>query len=418
MKKPSILFVINTLGQAGAETALISMLNKINPEEYEVYLYVLLGQGELFDRIPSYVHLINRQYSTYSVLSRQGLIRISLRVLHRGLRHFSFVTWLPYFIRNYRLMKKKSRVQLDKLLWKLLADGSRRFRKEYDLAISFIEGASTYYVGRHVKAKHKIAYVHVDYGLAGYTTDLDGDVYDHFDEVYAISDEVKKGFLSVHPECLQKTRVFHNILDQAGIRRMANEGEGFDDDYDGIRLLTVGRLNVQKAYEVAIEALRIVRSYGYEVRWYAMGEGSMREDYQRKIIQNGLKDDFILMGRRENPYPYYRTCDIYVHATRFEGKSIAVQEAQTLGCPIIVSNVNGNREQVENGIDGLICALKPQAVAESIIYMIENPKDRKRMGDAAWGKELEHAQELQALLRKAKGDTRVEEGLINHYSGI
>ena len=398
--------------------ALISMLRKIDPEKYDISLYVLLGQGELFDRVPDYVHILNRQYSTHSVLSVKGLVQIGLRVIHRALRHFSLITWLPYFIKNYGIMRKKKRVQLDKLLWKLLADGSRRFRKEYDMAVSFIEGASTYYVGRHVKAKHKIAYVHVDYALAGYTTDLDGDVYERFNEVYAISDEVKKGFLKVHPECAEKTQVFHNILDQANIRKLSMEGPGFDDDFDGLRLLTVGRLNVQKAYEIAIEALALVREAGYNVRWYAMGEGSMREDYERKIIKRGLKDDFILMGKRDNPYPYYRTCDIYVHATRFEGKSIAVQEAQTLGCPIIVSDVNGNREQVENGVDGLICALNPRAVANAIIYMIENAKERTRMGDTARLKELEHANELQALLEKAKGEQNVEEGFVNYYTGV
>ncbi|MBE5908990.1 MAG: glycosyltransferase [Lachnospiraceae bacterium] len=300
-------------------------------------------------------------------------------------------------------MRRAGRVQPDKLLWKLLADGARRFQKEYDLAVSFIEGGSTYYVANHVHAKHKIAYVHVDYAMAGYNTQLDEGVYDKIDEIYAVSDEVRKGFLAVHPECLPKMRVFHNILDRKSILKMSMQGSSFEDDYDGFRILTVGRLNVQKAYEIAIEALALVRSHGYEVRWYAMGEGVMREDLERKIAQHGLRDSFILMGKRSNPYPYYRDCDLYVHATRFEGKSIAVQEAQILGCPIIVSDVNGNREQVSHGIDGLICALNPKAVAESIEFMIENPEARTRMGEAACHKELEHDKELEDFLDKIKG---------------
>ena len=162
-------------------------------------------------------------------------------------------------------------------------------------------------------------------------------------------------------------------------------------------------MNVQKAYEIAIQALALLRSHGYAVRWYAMGEGVMREDLERKIAQHNLQDSFILMGKRSNPYPYYRDRDLYVHATRFEGKSIAVQEAQILGCPIIVSDVNGNREQVNHGIDGLICDLNPRAVAEAIEFMIENPEARARMGEAACHKELEHDQELEDFLDKIKG---------------
>ncbi|MBQ5386694.1 MAG: glycosyltransferase [Lachnospiraceae bacterium] len=416
--KSSILFVMNTMGQAGAETALVSMLQKIDPREYDIDLYVMLGQGEMFDRVPRYVKVINRLYTNHSVLSAKGHIGLAARTLHRAFRNGAIFGWLPYAHKNYWAMRRAGRVQPEKLLWKLLADGARRLPQEYDLAVSFIEGASTYYVANHVKAKHKIAYVHVDYGMAGYTAELDRGAYDSIDEIYAVSDEVRNAFLQVHPECLAKMRVFHNILDRKSILKMAMKDSGFDDDYQGFRILTVGRLNVQKAYEIAIQALAIVRSHGHEARWYAMGEGVMREDLERKIAQNGLKDSFILMGKRSNPYPYYWECDLYVHATRFEGKSIAVQEAQILGCPIIVSDVNGNREQVSHGMDGLICDLNPRAVAEAIEFMIENPEARARMGEAACHKKLEHDQELEDLLKKLKGQEDDEEGSIDHYPGL
>ena len=70
MKK--ILFVINTLGGAGAEKALIELLKRFSPEEYEVSLYVLLEQGELIHQIPSYVTILNHEYVDASVLSEEG----------------------------------------------------------------------------------------------------------------------------------------------------------------------------------------------------------------------------------------------------------------------------------------------------------------------------------------------------------
>ena len=61
MKK--VLFVINTMGYGGAEKALIELLKKLDPDQYEISLYVLLSQGELLSQIPSYVKLMNTNYS-------------------------------------------------------------------------------------------------------------------------------------------------------------------------------------------------------------------------------------------------------------------------------------------------------------------------------------------------------------------
>ena len=70
MKK--ILFVINTLGGAGAETALLELLRSLSPREYEISLFVLLNQGEMVDQLPSHVRLLNADFCRESVLGREG----------------------------------------------------------------------------------------------------------------------------------------------------------------------------------------------------------------------------------------------------------------------------------------------------------------------------------------------------------
>ena len=67
-----------------------------------------------------------------------------------------------------------------------------------------------------------------------------------------------------------------------------------------------------------------------------------------------------------------KQADIYVHASRFEGKSIAIQEAQILGKPMVVSDCSGNREQVCHGKDGLMCGLTPDSLAENIMLLLED----------------------------------------------
>ncbi len=187
------------------------------------------------------------------------------------------------------------------------------------------------------------------------------------------------------------------MIDREKILRLGEESGGFSDDYEGVRLLTVGRLIRQKAYDVAIEAMKILKDEGRKVRWYVLGEGDQRKSLEKKIALLGLSEDFRLLGETDNPYPYYRQADLYVHATRYEGKSIAIQEAQILGCAVIASDCNGNREQITDGVDGILCELSPKAVAESIAMLCRDEEKRKRYGTMAQAKTVTGKQELQLI---------------------
>ena len=138
----------------------------------------------------------------------------------------------------------------------------------------------------------------------------------------------------------------------------------------------------------------ILKEKKYDIRWYVLGEGELRKVLTKKIQELGLEKDFLLLGQQDNPYPYYAQTDLYVHATRYEGKSIAVQEAQTLGCAVIASDCNGNLEQIEDGEDGVLCELTPQAVAEKIEELYLNEEKRKQLGEKARIKDISCEREL------------------------
>ena len=401
MKK--LLFVINTLGQAGAETALLSLLNSMDREAYEISLYVLMGQGEMVHRLPEGVTLLNKTYQDASVLSSEGRKYIRKTVLHALFAKGNFIRLFPYMLKNACRMLQRGGLLADKLLWRALSDSGMQLTQEYDLAVSYLEGGSAYYVADHVKAKKKAAFIHVDYEKAGYTRALDKDCYLKFDRIFTVSDEVRKAFLTAYPELADQTEIFHNILNRDGILQRAAEGQGFSDTYDGLRILSVGRLTTQKAFEISIEAMKLLKDAGEQVRWYVLGEGDQRKKLTEKIAELGLKGDFLLPGARENPYPYMREADIYVHASRFEGKSIAIQEAQILGKPIVVSDCSGNREQVIPDVDGLMCDLSPESLCRSIQRLIRDASFREKLGKAAAAKNQDAQSEIQKLLSILKG---------------
>ncbi|MBR2055101.1 MAG: glycosyltransferase, partial [Clostridia bacterium] len=169
--KKQVLFVINTMGRAGAETALINLMNKLlSLKEYELSLYTIIPRGELFARVPEEVHILNKSFSSESVLSLSGRLAIVKQTFCAFFRKFTGFRLLPSILRNIREQKKETgHIQPDKALWRLLAAAAPAQEREYDLAIAYIEGASAYYLADKVKAKKKCAFIHIDYQKAGYT---------------------------------------------------------------------------------------------------------------------------------------------------------------------------------------------------------------------------------------------------------
>lgn len=396
MKK--VLFVINTMGRAGAEMALLELLRCLEKEELELSLFVLTGQGEMLKEVQEGVCIRNRRLDECSVLTAQGKRHLMKTVCKRMLSRGTVFRLFPHLVTQLFGMVRKKRVLPDKLLWRVLSDGAERLEEHYDLAVAYIEGGSTYYVMDHVRATKKAAFFHVDYGRAGYTRKLDKECYLGYDKVFTVSDEVKTAFLTAYPECEKKTEVFHNLINRERILQMAEQPGGFSDEFDGFRILTVGRLTEQKDFAQSVKAMKLLKDKGIRARWYILGEGEQRPELEGMIKKLGLEQDFFLPGMTENPYCYMRQADIYVHATRFEGKSIAIQEAQVLGCPILVSDCSGNREQVEHGVDGLLCDMTPEAICEGVLELLTKEDKRNQFGEMAAKRQMTERKETEKLL--------------------
>lgn len=381
--KKRLLLVVNTMGRAGAETLLLQVLRSVHDASYEVYLYALIGQGELFGRLPDYVNVLNPRPSTMSVLSGRGRRRMAGAVLRAFVRNGGLCHKTVYLVRTLAAMCKKRRIQLDKLLWRVMAEGAVRFPVGFDMAVAWMEGGAAYYVADYVKAEQKAALIHVDYESAGYTRAMDRSCWAAFPVIFTVSGEVKRNFAALYPEYASRLRVFPDMIDLAGIQELAGRGPGFPDGYSGRRLLTVGRLTYQKGYDMALEALDLLKKRGIPVRWYVLGEGEERRALERKRAKLGLTEDFVLLGAVENPYPYYAQADVYVHATRFEGRSVALQEALAMGCAVIVSDCSGNRDEIEDGRNGLLCPFDPAALADCIERLLGDGDLRRKLGSRA-----------------------------------
>lgn len=396
MKK--ILFVINTMGRAGAERALIALMNTLPKEKYEISLLALINRGELFAEVPKHVKCLNKHPDMRSVLSSGGKTALIKTTLSCFFYHLNGFKKIPYLVQNICLQLKKHRLQPDKLLWRIIASGTPAPKERYDLAVAYLEGGSTYFTADFVHAKKKASFVHIDYQKAGYEKSLDLDAYDKIDRIFSVSKEAMESFCRVYPEHQKKCFLFRNIIDTEWIKKQSQKklppSSPFCQSHAAFKLLTVGRLNYQKAYDIAIPALRLLRERGFDVDWFVLGEGDLEHDLRRIIAKENLTRHFILLGSTANPYPYYRHATLYVHATRFEGKSIAIEEAQVLGKAIVASDCTGNREQIEHNVSGLLTSLSAEEIASHIADLLEHPEKRKQFETASASIDLTHKEDF------------------------
>lgn len=120
----------------------------------------------------------------------------------------------------------------------------------------------------------------------------------------------------------------------------------------GIKLLSIGRFCTAKNFDNIPNICHRLCEKGLDVYWYIIGFGSEEGLIKRKIKENRMEERVILLGKKDNPYPYIKHCDLYVQPSRFEGKCVSVREAQMLGKPVVITDYPTAKSQLKNGIDG------------------------------------------------------------------
>ncbi|MBR4754840.1 MAG: glycosyltransferase, partial [Lachnospiraceae bacterium] len=247
---------------------------------------------------------------------------------------------------------------------------------EYDLAISFLQPHNI--VLEKVRAKKKICWIHTDYSTVNLEVDLDLPVWNGYDHIMSISDSVTDAFLKVFPSLKDKMVVMHNILPQAFVDGRSVQipqekiREEMPQEKDVVNLLSIGRYVVQKNFDNVPQICRFILDSGCRVRWYIMGWGSEENVIKEKIKEFGVEENVILLGKKQNPYPYIKACDWYVQPSRYEGNAVTVREAQMLKKPVVITDYATAPSQVTDGEDGKIVPLDNAGCAAGIVGAIRD----------------------------------------------
>ena len=363
------LIVINNLGCGGAQKSLISLLNEITMQQMEIDLLVLNQKDVFFDQIPAWINQLDPVSEISAMHSSLGE---GFKTINSG------VVCLKMILAKclYKI-GKNSRYDTVQNLWSAWKQFVPMQSKKYDLAISYVDGFSNYYVMDKVIATRKILWVHNEYEKLSYNSEYDRAYFNKADRLVTISERCVESLKKVFPECSSKIRMLYNISSTKMIWQLAEKE--YPDEYREKKniLVSIGRLNNQKGFDLAIQAAKIIEEKGIEFTWFIIGEGEDEPMLQEQIKNAKLNDRVKLIGIRKNPYPYIRYANVFVQPSRYEGKSIVLDEAKILCKPIVVTNYTTVVDSISNGVNGLIVQLDSNDIANGILELLDSDTQTK-----------------------------------------
>ena len=390
---PSILIFSQAMELGGVERSLLGLLDSIDYDRYDIDLFLMRHSGELMPYLNPKARLLPEipQYASLAVpmasLIKTGQFGVLCGRLHGKLaagrsdrQHPGdkpSVTALTYSHRYTR----NSMPQISD--------------RTYDLAVSFL--TPHYFVRERVKAKKYAAWIHTDYTALSFDRAAELEMWSGYDVICGVSEQASESFKIAFPELADKVQTIENALPKELICSQAQEVQTDMPSNGSISLLSVGRFCDAKNFDNVPDICSRLLEDGLDVKWYLIGYGGDEPLIRRKITEAGMQDRVIILGKKDNPYPYMRACDLYVQPSRYEGKAVTVREAQLLGKPVVITNYATSASQLEDGVDGIIVPMDNVGCAAGIAALLRNPDRMRQLSENCKKRDYTNSAEVEKI---------------------
>lgn len=390
--KTKVAFISKKMDTGGIEKAVIEIFNQLDPNRFDIDYYYRRRLHEkvgiLTKCIPEWIIKKEIEIPTKNNY-RQYFFSV------RQIVRFLFYYGLSYLGRN-----SDEAVQ-----YSLQAKMGIKKNANYDIAIAF-DGPKAYgvfYTAENICANKKVLWIHGDVEKEAATTKLVEKYYNSYDYIVTVSEEAKKILLRTFPRLKNKVKVVYNYVNYLDIKQKAAViMQTPFDGYRGLKIVTVGRLGEDKGMLMAAQCCKKLVESHINVCWVLCGDGPERNRIETFILDNHLENNFIIVGNQTNPYAFMMACDIYVQPSIREGFCTTTNEAKVLCKPVIATNVCGMREQFENGVNGMIVDISPDAIFNGIKVLVEHPEIREQYSTALkrydWGQQVDYNKLLEDIL--------------------
>ena len=248
---------------------------------------------------------------------------------------------------------------------------------KYDCVVCFSESIAKFVC--HYPAHKKVVWVHCEFSRI--FQQVDEKVYSKFDSIVCVSNYGKTVFDRCLPVLLDKSIAIHNVIDVGYMTEKSKDVTSLDNRFDTsvFTILTIGRIDpIKQMIIIPHIASEVMRRSKLLFKWYIIGDGKQDEKQAilNEIKKNNVYQEVILLGEKENVYPYISKSNLYVNTSKSEAYSLVNNEAKALGIPVITNNFQCASETIIDGVDGLVTTI--DRFPDAIINVMNNKSSRKR----------------------------------------
>ena len=360
-----VLFIIGCLDSGGVAKSLVTLMNVIDKQKYDIHLLILSSvQGPFVQYLPTDITIHKDERIAGLVDGKDGLIPL----ISKGHIWLAFCSIIRMLISQFD--KAHSGLLLAKLMPKLDLG-------EFDVVVDYGGQHLLYYMVDKIRGRKKISYFHNDYSCWDFYYKVDRKYLPLVDYVVVITEVCKKSLICYFPEIEKKVFIVENIVSPKLLQQQAKESINEDDFFrDNFVLLTIGHVCNRKGFDFALEAANIMVKRGLKFKWVFIG--SYTEEHIKKVSGMGLSNIMFFYGIRSNPYPYIAKSQILVHPARFESQALVVSEARLLCKPIVVTRFSTVKDILIEGINASVCEMNADSLADKIEELMHDKVLRER----------------------------------------
>lgn len=391
--KPSILIFSQAMELGGVERSLLGLLDAIDYDRHDVDLFLMRHSGELMPYLNPKAKLLPEipQYASLAVpmvsLVKSGQFGVLCGRLRGKLAARRFDRKHPGEKTSVTALTYSHKYTL----WSMPQISG----KTYDLAISFL--TPHYFARERVMARKYAAWIHTDYTALSFDRTAELVMWEGYDVICGVSEQASKSFQTAFPELEGKVQTVENILPKELICKQAEESQNDMPSKGSLALLSVGRFCDAKNFDNVPDICCRLVADGLDVKWYLIGYGGDEPLIRQKIDDAGMQERVIILGKKDNPYPYMRACDLYVQPSRYEGKAVTVREAQLLGKPVIITDYATSGSQLEDGVDGVIVPMDNAGCAAGIAALLRDPARMQQLSKNCAKRDYTNSSEVEKI---------------------
>ncbi len=396
MKK--VLFVIESPRIGGSVTSLLNLLSLWDSEEFKADLFFLYHDGALLQRAAS-LHLLPEERLVSAALCPKSALK------GKGLRAHCVRVCFTLARRVFGARKATH--------W-VYRHSARKLSGKYDVVVAYQESVSTEYA-QYIDAPMRVTWCHSNYlehVLAkGASVESLKALYETFNRTVCVSEIIKEDMINTLQLPRETVQVIYNTIPPLYIREQA-AADGEPIETRAFTLVSCGRFVHGKRFDRVVKAAAALLEAGVDFIWYILGNGEEYATVEQQVREQGLTEHVILTGVKSNPFRYIGKADCFVMTSENEGQPMVLNEAMTLGVPVITTDFPSARETVTDGVNALIAPNTDDGLTETVLKFVQNEALCTALKQGVDSFEYDNASIIRQILQLISADREEKESCI------